>query len=402
MQLLLIRLHTTTLSEQLLPECSVVTHKQKTARFATTEWQAIQAMTSGKKVVVFIPNEDVLLTHVDIPSTNKKQLLQAVPYALEERLADDIESLHFAIHNDKEESLTRVAIINQQKMEYWLDHLRQHMIHPHFILPSLYSVSTHPDSWTLIRREKDATIRQDKWSGFTCDNSLLALFLAEELKDEDNLPQSIYYFGDKAQYPAEFKAIEQHLIQDANDVNHDDIVDVLELNLLNDFSRGDNALFNINWKPWLPALTLASLLGVLWLSILSWNNHLLDNKLQLLEAQIESTYKRTFPNSRIQNASVQMSQKLKALQKNNGSTGGSSLQTIATVAPFLKKFPKISLKEIRYQNNELLLVISAPNVTRLEAFKNTLIKEGALKVDIKSSTTTANKVESTLVIKGLV
>jgi type II secretory pathway component PulL len=231
---------------------------------------------------------------------------------------------------------------------------------------------------------------------------LLGIFIAEELKDEENRPQSIYYAGDKNQYPAELSDIEQHIIEDANHTNHDDIIDVLELNLLNGFSRGDNALFNINWKPWLPALTLVGILGILWLGMLSWKNHLLSNKLQQLELQIESVYKRTFPNSKIQNASVQMRQKLKELQKNKGSTGGSSLQTIATVAPFLKKFPKISLKEIRYQNNELLLVISAPNVTRLEAFKNTLIKDGALNVEIKSSTTTANKVESTLVIKGIV
>lgn len=401
MQLLLIKLPSTSSLASPQPTCAIVTSKQKTASFSETDWKDIQAMTSGKKVVVFIPNEEVLLTSITIPSTNNKQRLQAVPYALEERLAEDIESLHFAIHTDKD-NLTHVAVINHQKMEVWLDTLREHAIHPHFILPSLYAVSIQPDSWTLIHQENKSILRQDKWSGFSCDNSLLPLFLSEALKDEDNAPDSIYYFGEEDQYPAELKDIEKHQLEHENKAHHDDIVDVLSLNLLNGFSRGDSALFNVNWKPWLPVATLAGLLGIVWLGMLSWKNHLLDTKLNTLETEITSVYKSTFPKSRIQNATVQMSQKLKALQKNNGSTGGSSLQAIAIISPFFKKFSNIALKEIRYQNDELLFVISAPNITRLEAFKNTLIKEGGLKVDIKSSTTTANKVESTLVIKGVV
>ena len=400
MQLLLIKLHTTTALEQTAPECTIVTSKQQTASFATTKWNEIQAMTSGKKVVVFVPSEDVLLTSISIPSSNRKQLLQAVPYALEERLAEDIESLHFAIHSEKDQELTRVAIINHQKMEDWLTLLREHNIHPHYILPSLYAIALNADSWTLIRTQYKSFIRQGQWSGFQCDNSLLSFFLTEALDKET--PEAIYYFGDALQYPVELSAIERHEVIDANEVHHDTVVDALALNLLTGFSRGDSALFNFNWKPWFPAAVLAGVLGVLWLGMLSWQNHLLNNKLNQLEAEIEAVYKRTFPNSRIQNASVQMRQKLEALQKSKGSVGGSALQAIATVSPFLKKFSTIELKELRHQNNELLFVISAPNITRLEAFKNTLIKEGALKVEIKSSTTTANKVESTLVIKGVV
>ena len=400
MQLLLIKFHSTKSIDQATFESAIVTSKQKIGHFKMTEWDDVHKISSGKKVVVFLPDEDILLTSISIPSKNKKQLLQAVPYALEERLADDIEALHFAIHAEKKDDLTHVAVINHQKMEQWLDLLRQHGIHPHYILPSLYSMPLKADSWTLINKQNRSYLRQDKWSGFSCDHSLLALFLNDEL--EKQTPEAIYYAGDETQYPTALKGIEKHLLNDANETNHDDIIEVLELNLLTGFSRGDSALFNFNWKPWRPAIILASLIGIIWLGMMSWQNHLLNKKLANIEAEIESVYKKTFPGSRIQNAPVQMSQKLKALQKDDSATSGSALQAIATVSPFFKKFPKIDLKEIRHQNHELLLVISAPNLTRLEAFKNSLIKKGALKVEIKASTTTADKVESTLIIKGVV
>jgi general secretion pathway protein L len=387
-------------ADQVLLESATVSSKQKNSHFEATHWEDIHKQTAGKKVVVFIPNEDVLLTSISIPSTNKKQLLQAVPYALEERLADDIESLHFTIHTEKESDLTRVAVINRKKMEEWLDLLREHSIHPHYILPSLYSIPFKAESWTLINKANKSYLRLDQWSGFSCDHSLLPIFLTEEI--EKRAPEAVYYAGDERHYPTELKEFEKYSVDHVNAVEHDDVIDILALNLLTGFSRGDSALFNFNWKPWRPTAILASLIGVIWLGMMAWQNHLLDTKLVNLEAEIESVYKKTFPKSRIQNAPVQMSQKLKALQKNNGAVGGSPLQAIATVSPFLKKFPKIALKEIRRQNNELLFIISAPNLTRLEAFKNTLIKEGALKVEIKSSTTTADKVESTLVIKGVV
>ncbi len=400
MQLLLIKLLSADAASQGELELAEVTNKQKTANFEAASWEQVHSLASGKKVVVFIPNEDVLLTSIDIPSKNKKQLLQAIPYALEERLAEDVDSLHFAIHRENDDSPTHVAIINHQRMEDWLNILREHNVHPHYVLPSLFAIPSKPDGWTLINSQDKSQLRQDKWSGFSCNQDLLAIFLDEIL--EEDAPEKIYYSGDEAQYPEVLKDIEHQQLAHSNEVNHDDVVDVLEINLLTGFSRGDSALFNVNWKPWKPVAALAGLLGALWLGMLAWQNHQLDKQLARLDAEIESVYKKTFPKSRIQNAPVQMKQKLAELQKANGASANSPLQTIALVSPFFKKFPKITLREIRHQNNNLLFVISAPNLSSLENFKNTLMKEGTLQVKIKSSTTTSDKVESTLVVKGMI
>ena len=400
MQLLLIKLHSVNNATQETLEIAEVTNKKKISHFETVDWGQARSAAAGKKIVVFIPNEDVFLTHANVPSKNKKQLLQAVPYALEERLADDIESLHFAVHRENEGDVSHVAIINHQRMEFWLDQLKENNIHPHYVLPSILSISANDNGWTLASNENKSYLRVNKWSGFSCESNLLPLFLAEQL--EESTPESILYSGNDEHYPAELSDIERQSLDDITAVNHDDIVEVLPLNLLEGFSRGESALLNVNWKPWQPVAILAGLIGAVWIGMFAWQNHMLDEKLATIEAEIDAVYLKAFPSGRVQNAPVQMSQKLSDLQKANGSVGGSSLQTIATVSPFLKKFPKIALREIRRQNDELLFVVSAPDLTSLNTFKDTLIKEGALKVEIKSSTTTANKVESTLVIKGIV
>ena len=68
---------------------------------------------------VMIPSEDVLLTKTVVPTKQPKQILQAVPYLIEEQLATDVESCHFAIGPRSEQGEVSVAVIDQGRMDYW-------------------------------------------------------------------------------------------------------------------------------------------------------------------------------------------------------------------------------------------------------------------------------------------
>ena len=50
----------------------------------------------GRDVIVLVPATNVLTTTVDIPVRGGSRLQAALPFALEEYLADDIDTLHFA------------------------------------------------------------------------------------------------------------------------------------------------------------------------------------------------------------------------------------------------------------------------------------------------------------------
>ena len=46
--------------------------------------------------IVIVPSEDVLVTTVTLPKMNRSRLLQAIPYALEEQVIEDVDTMHFA------------------------------------------------------------------------------------------------------------------------------------------------------------------------------------------------------------------------------------------------------------------------------------------------------------------
>lgn len=83
------------------------------------------AAASGRRLVVVAPSSDVLITEVELPVKSGVRVQQVVPFALEEQLAADIETLHFAVGSrDEQSGRTRVAVVTRALMEQWLASLQ--------------------------------------------------------------------------------------------------------------------------------------------------------------------------------------------------------------------------------------------------------------------------------------
>ncbi|MEB8432381.1 type II secretion system protein GspL [Cocleimonas sp. KMM 6892] len=395
MQLLVIKLK----ASGSTPEYSLLGKKQASGNFIASDWKQIRSLTRGRRVVALIPANDVVITSVNIPSKNKKQLLQAIPFSLEDSLADDIEDLHFAVKQDDTSNHSQVAIIKRSTLEKHLDTFQEHGITAHFMLPETLGQYYRKDEWSIIFNtdQESATIRLGELEGFTCDDSMLDIFLAKPL--ENNKPKKIFSNKDKSNLP---ESLQQQDIEpiSANTIDYESIYNALPLNLITNFSRQSNKS-TINWSVWRPTIILAGLLASVWAGVFFWQNNLLQQQSQLLNQKIEQVYKSSFPKGRIVDPSVQMKAALDKLKENAGRVVDSPLPLISDLSPLLKEYKDMSLSEINYKENELTLVMQSPSLTRLETFKRDAAEKVKLKVDIKSSTTTSNKVEATLIISPL-
>jgi general secretion pathway protein L len=75
------------------------------------------ALAPGRRVVVLIPAGEVLTLEAALPAKAGAKLLQAVPFALEEQLAEDVENLHFAIGVRNADGRTPVAVIARRTLD---------------------------------------------------------------------------------------------------------------------------------------------------------------------------------------------------------------------------------------------------------------------------------------------
>lgn len=85
------------------------------------DWQTGQVDLLGDicgnhPVIFLLPQELVLQTSVELPEKASRQLLSAIEYQIEDRLAQDVDDQHVAI-GDKAESPIAVAIVARQLMD---------------------------------------------------------------------------------------------------------------------------------------------------------------------------------------------------------------------------------------------------------------------------------------------
>ncbi|MFO1427522.1 MAG: type II secretion system protein GspL [Steroidobacteraceae bacterium] len=77
-------------------------------------------LAAGRRVVGLLPAATVVSLEAELPARAGARLAQAVPYALEEQLAEDIETLHFALGARDASGRTPVAVIARDALEAWL------------------------------------------------------------------------------------------------------------------------------------------------------------------------------------------------------------------------------------------------------------------------------------------
>jgi len=96
-------------------------------------------MSAGRRIVVIVPAGDVLSTDSDAPAKGAAKLAQVIPFALEERVADEVENLHFALGVRPEAGArVPVVVVERTRLEGWLTELRAAGLEPQ----AIYSAAT--------------------------------------------------------------------------------------------------------------------------------------------------------------------------------------------------------------------------------------------------------------------
>jgi len=82
-------------------------------------------LAAERRVIALAPGTEVVLAEPELPVRSGPRLAQVVPFALEELLAGDVESFHFAVGKVGEDSRAPVAAVEKQRMEGWLQRLAE-------------------------------------------------------------------------------------------------------------------------------------------------------------------------------------------------------------------------------------------------------------------------------------
>jgi len=357
--------------------------------------------------LVLIPGTDVLLTSADIPTKQWQRMVQAVPYALEEQLADDIENLHFAL--GKREALSgdiSVAVIARVQMEAYLQQLNMVGLTPAILIPDILAVPKPTDGWGVLFLDNLALVRTGLYSGFAIESDCLSAALQIALVEhEDNSPQQIAIFSGTQIDTALTELDAIPIIENSHENGvlawlAQGLIEHKPLNLLQGDYRPQDKIITL-LRPWrLTAILLLILGGIYWTKQ-GIEYQQLSQQRQALQTQIETIYRKTFPKARkIVNPRVQMEQKLKALraQKNHTTPGNNFFSILNQISTHLTRTPGFNLKRLDYRQRYFDIQLEVANLQALELLKKRLSRLD-LKVEIQSAISRNNLVECRLRIR---
>ncbi len=353
-----------------------------------------------------------------MPTQNRQKMLKAIPFALEDQLADDIDDLHFAVGQRDTDGNVATAVISRRQMDAWQAMFREAGLSINALIPDILVLSSEVDVWVLYIEQQYALLRTGLQSGFAMDadnvSAILALSFAQ-LEDEQ-LPQRIEVWSETPLHEI-LAQIRDSIPESVEVVPHgggeevphnNGLLSLLvsqgfdqskTINLLQgDYSRREQ--LGKLWRPWRLAASLAAIWFVLQLVISISENSVLDERNVQLKAEVIQIFKETFPETkRIVNVRAQMEQKIKEISGGKANDNESFVVLAMEAGAALTKTSGLVMRSIRYKNGELDVEVEVPNLQVLDKLKQDLGATNKLSVKIQSASQKDNKVQGRLQIK---
>ena len=362
----------------------------------------IAERAQGAHIVVLIPGTDCLLTSTTVPTRKRQRVIQALPFALEDRMAGDVEALHFAVGGIEADGTAHAAVVSKECMDDWLRQMHEAGIRPHALHPESVALPFEPDAWSLLLGPGEALLRTGINAGLGLDVDSVEEVLAMAIEGTEKTPDRIRLFEcreGEVGPPLVIEGIQFETEQctDPLAVLARGVRETHPVNLLQG-DYGHREELGRRWRPWRNAAILAAIILTIrgGLSIQHWWQLSRDDA--RLETQIETLYRETFPEARrVVDPRQQMQQHLEALQ---GGVNDPFSELLASVGPVLDDTQGLKLEGLRYREGQLEIDLTLGNLQSLDGLKEQLVAVGGLQVDIASANARDDRVESRLTIRG--
>jgi len=349
------------------------------------------AAVEGRRSTLVVPGNDVLLAEALVPGGSQARALQAIPFALEEQLADDIEKLHFALGSKDRDDNYPVAIIDRSTMDTISEQCQEAGLRPTSIvpetlaLPMLEAIDFDEVSWTALLDEDQAVIRLNGYKGFATDTSVASFMLEgakEDLADDASPLLTIYTTDPETNLvvpggvDTELRDCESRLALYAEGLTSEPNINLLQ------GSYNPKTQFDKTWKPWRWTAALAAVLvGTLFAS--KWFDYrALKAEESYIDGEIATAFESALPGVRMQRPRRQIQD---ALSGNGTGNVSNFTNQLAEIAASLSTQPQTKVRTIGFRNGSFDLDLNTDAVPTMDALKSELSKRGALELTLRSS-----------------
>lgn len=366
-------------------------------------------------VIALLPATQVLTTSVNIPIRSAAKIRAALPFALEESLAEDVENLHFAAGEKNSDGHVAVAVIATDVLKEWLQTLHAVDIHPtrliaenHGLAKISGTLSILVDGTNVMFNDGDATefVMQDVKPS---DVLVVAGELDGADDDDEGASRHLVAFcsaHEQAQLTHDWTALRQEL----SSVDVTLLPDGALPKLATTVARGNgvNLLqgrfgakteYAALFRPWRNVAGL--LIGVVFLALAAKGidyYRLLEERGEL-QAQFSSEYQRLQPGD---NRSI--ADPLAVARNLRGRFATSDapqvfLPSMKALGTAVAANSDADIEAISYRAGVIDIRLSVPDVASLDAIEKAVTESGRFRASIQSTDQVADRINGRLQVR---
>ena len=390
-----------------LQECNWLRFNERTPVGQARQGDLTEILTeaASSRLVLILPAASVVLHKVSIVAKSRSQIEAALPYALEDELASDIEQMHFAYHTlDKQSGNQLVAVVDRDLVQRLHALIIQYQFESVMLLPQMLMIPWQADSWTLFVQREQALLRKDLSDGYAMDVIAMPELLTTERElykqqhDSESAPElNIYNFSPDQEVEggsllggdSEALAVMARYWLDNPDQ---------EINLFQGVYQIVRPMRDL-LRQWGMAAGIAVIALVIYLMNVAVDNYLLARERDALEASMQSLYETIFNEKPAGNPADDMRKKLVAL---GSESGGDSNNFISVILVSGKEFladSQTSITRLRYTGNGVEVDLETTSIEQLEKLQQKLIA-ASVQAELKAVSNDNGKVRGRLVVSS--
>ena len=361
------------------------------------ELSTLAQYAKGREVTVVANSADVRLIQHFLELKPTRQLLKALPFMLEDELAEDIDKLHFTIEGSgfddaMAKHFVNIAIISKLVLANWVDVLAEHSIVTTTVIPevlclpfsSAVAANDNPDEQPthihMMALGDGYLMREGEWQGCFVEADWLPLYLQQKsdvvVHSYTSVPKELQACADDEirNITIESTTLELPMLTLAIGAKG------VKTNLL----QGEFApqkQVSKNWTIWRPVIYLAGLLLVISFVLNMANLHKKEQQLEAAKSELIDVYSAAFPKEKVRVHLLrrQLQSKVNALGVGTENSGSFDfLAVIEQLTPVFSQHPDVKVNNIRFdgKRTELRLEVTAPSFQKFEQYRVDLTKTG--------------------------
>lgn len=375
------------------------------------------AAAAGRSCIVLVPATEVLTTTVDIPVRGGARLRAALPFALEEHVAEDVEGLHFASGTRRDNGQLPVAIVSRDQLDAWISALEEAGVSASRLVPENYGLARIPGTASVLV-DGDLVFFNDGGDsefalqgGKPSDALVMGGLLSDKHQEGEDGDESTGHLlvyceaADEERLSHEWIALRQELHSVDINLLPDGALPRLAVtvasghgvNLLQG-QYGEKTDYRAQFMPWRSAAALLLGFIVAGFAAKGVDYYRLTNEQETLREQFTTEYRAIRPNDNRE--ILDPIQRVRSIKQGLGAAAGPQvfLPSLRQLSDAIAQNSSARIETISYRAGVVDVRIISPDVATLDNIQKAVSASGDFEASIKSTDQVADQISSRLQI----